>query len=138
MATVKKLMTLLSKEGLIASRADVIHTFTNGRTSSVRELNSKEIETLCNFFEANSKETLDKKRKRLIAVLFGVFNLMNRKVSIDYVKSIACRAAKEENFNKISSSRLDSLYNAFLKAQKDLEFSGRLVDNYITESQLYN
>ena len=138
MATLKKLMTLLSKEGLVNNRAEVINTFTNGRTSSARELSETELENLCRFFETNSQETLDKKRKRLIAVIFGVYKKMNKKVTIEYVKGIACRAAQESHFNHITSSRLDSLYNAFLKAQKDLDFTGRLVENFITESQYYN
>ena len=66
MATLKKLMTLLSKEGLVENRAEVIHTFTRGITSSARDLSENEIELLCQFFESNSHETLDKKRKRLI------------------------------------------------------------------------
>ena len=43
MATLKKLMTLLSKEGLVENRAEVIHTFTRGRTSSARDLSENEI-----------------------------------------------------------------------------------------------
>jgi len=138
MATLKKLMTLLSKEGLVENRAEVIHTFTRGRTSSARDLSENEIELLCQFFESNSHETLDKKRKRLIAAIFGVFKKMNRNVSIEYVKSTACKAAKEADFNNIPGYRLDSLYNAFLKAQKDLTFTGRIVENFIAESQFYN
>ena len=63
---------------------------------------------------------------------------MNRNVSIEYVKSTACKAVKEADFNNIPGYRLDSLYNAFLKAQKDLTFTGRIVENFIAESQFYN
>lgn len=38
---------------------------------------------------------------------------------MDYIKSVACRAAKGENFNHISTERLTTIYNMFLKRQKD-------------------
>ncbi|MBL7879450.1 MAG: hypothetical protein JNN23_06265 [Chryseobacterium gambrini] len=138
MATIKKLMTLMSKAGVADHRAEVIEKFTQGRTSSARQLTGLELESLCQFFETNNNESLDKKRKRVIAALFGLFNKMNKTVSMEYVKAIACRASKYESFNDIPASRLDSLYNAFLNAQKDLNFAGRLVEGYISEQQYYN
>ncbi|OWK97079.1 hypothetical protein AP75_13180 [Kaistella haifensis DSM 19056] len=141
MATLKKLMTLLSNQGLVEERAAIIAQFTNGAKSSARQLNASELNTLCTFLEnetTKQKNDLDKKRKRLIACIFGVFKLANRKVSMEYVKAIACRAAKEKNFNQIPPARLDSLYSAFLNAQKDLTFSKRLVDGFINEQISYN
>lgn len=138
MATLKKLMTLLNKEGLLEQRADIIREWTGGRTTSAKELTPSEITAMCFVLEKDSQDTLDKKRKRVIAAIFGVFKKMNKRVSIDYVKGIACRAAKVDYFNQISSSRLDSLYNAFLQAQKDLAFSNRLVEGYLFEQQIYN
>lgn len=138
MATIKKLMTLMSKAGVADHRAEVIEKFTQGRTSSARQLTAQELESLCQFFETNNNESLDKKRKRVIAAIFGMFNKMNKTVSIEYVKSIACRASRYQAFNDIPPSRLDSLYNAFLNAQKDLHFAGRLVEGYISEQQYYN
>ncbi|WP_156173338.1 hypothetical protein [Chryseobacterium gallinarum] len=138
MATLKKLMTLLSKEGLLEQRADIIKEWTCGRTTSAKELTPAEITAMCFVLEKDSQETLDKKRKRVIAAIFGLFNKMNKPATIEYVKGIACRAAKVDSFNKISSTRLDSLYNAFLTAKKDLEYSKRLVEGYIFEQTNYN
>ncbi len=138
MATIKKLMTLMSKAGVAEHRAVVIEKFTQGRTTSARQLNATELESLCQFFETNNNESLDKKRKRVIAALFGMFKKMNKNVSMEYVKAIACRAARYEAFNDIPASRLNSLYNAFLNAQKDLNFASRLVEGYISEQQYYN
>ncbi|PIF44899.1 hypothetical protein CLU96_1896 [Chryseobacterium sp. 52] len=138
MATLKKLMTLLSKEGLLDQRADVINLYTGGRTSSAKELTPFEIQALCDTITENSQHTLDKKRKRVLASIFGLYKKMNKKVSIEYVKGHACRAAKVDDFNKIPASRLDSIYNAFLKAQKDLEYSGRLVEIHNFEQTTYN
>ena len=138
MATLKKLMTLLSKEGLLEQRADIIREWTGGRTASATELTPAEITAMCFVLEKDSIETLDKKRKRLIAAIFGLFKRMHKPVSMEYVKGIACRAAKVERFNQISSTRLDSLYNAFKIAQKDLSFTQKMVEGYINEQQSYN
>lgn len=141
MATIKKLMTLLSNQGLVDERAEIIAQFTNGEKSSARELTAIEIDIICTFLDnepAKKQNDLDKKRKRLIASIFGVFKLANKQVSMDYVKGVACKAAKEQTFNQIPSARLDSLYNAFLNAQKDLTFSKRLVEGFINEQISYN
>jgi hypothetical protein len=138
MATLKKLMTLLSKEGLLEQRAEIIKEWTSGRTSSAKELTYEEIAAMCFVLEKDSQEIIDKKRKRVIASIFGLFNKMNKKVTIEYVKGIACQAAKVDSFNKIPPARLDSIYNAFINAQKDLSFSKRLVENFISEQQYYN
>lgn len=138
MATLKKLMTLLSKGGLLEQRAEVINQWTNGRTSSSKALTPDEITAICSVLENNTKETLDKKRKRVIAAIFGMFTKMNKVVTVDYVKGLACRAAKVDDFNMIPSARLDSLYNAFIHAQKDLTISNRIVEGYISEQQNYN
>ena len=141
MATLKKLMTLLSNEGLVEERAVIIAQFTNGKKTSAKDLDPSELDTLCTFLEnetTKQKNDLDKKRKRLIASIFGVFKLANRTVSMEYVKATACRAAKEKNFNQIPPARLDSLYSAFINAQKDLTFSKRLVEGIINEQTSYN
>ncbi len=130
-------MTLLNSEGLLEQRAEIINLFTEGRTASARELTKQELHELCAVLNKNALQ-LDKKRKRVIAVIFGMLEKMNRKVTIDYVKGMACRAAGEKDFNSITSTRLDSLYNAFLHRQKDLTFTGRLADCFISESQSYN
>ena len=137
MATLKALMTSLSKQGLQEQRGEIIYDFTSGRTCSAKELTAVEIDEL--YYELNKRasvtsQELDKKRKRLIAAIFGVFEKMNKKPSVEYVKGIACRAAKEDDFNKIPAERLTSLYNAFLNAQKDLNFAKRLADNLVEET----
>ena len=134
-------MTSLSKQGLQEQRGEIIYNFTNGRTSSAKELTAVEINEL--YYELNKRasaksQELDKKRKRLIAAIFGVFEKMNKKPSVEYVKGIACRAAKEDDFNKIPAERLTSLYNAFLNTQKDLSFAQRLTANLELEISQMN
>lgn len=141
MATTKKLMTLLSKQGLAEKRGEIISQFTQGRTTSARALYSHELYSLCNFFELEQKKQdreLDKKRKRVIAAIFSIHEKMNKKVSMEYVKGIACKAAKVKDFNKIPSTRLDSIYNAFVNRSKDLDFAGRMVEGFINDQMCYN
>ncbi|WP_312388720.1 hypothetical protein [Chryseobacterium sp.] len=138
MATIRRLMTLLKKEGLLEQKSECIRLFTSGRTASAKELTPFELQSLCDTLAENSKDVMDKKRKRVLASIFGLYKLMNKTVTIEYVKAHACRAAKVEDFNKIPSSRLDSIYNAFLKAQKDLQYTGRLVDIHNFEQTTYN
>lgn len=133
MATLKGLMTTLSKKGLQEQRGEIIYNFTGGRTSSARELTPTEINRLSEALKStnpsqNSAE-MDKKRKRLLASIYGVFKMMNQKPTEKYVKGIACRAARKEDFNDIPPARLTSLYNAFLKAQRDYSFARRLIAN---------
>lgn len=140
MAILKKLQTLFSEKGMTTEeRHEVIYNFTSGRTqSSSRELTPTELETLCNALQDKYSAEMDKKRKRLLAAIFGMFKKMNKEANISYVKAIACRAAGVKNFNDIPSTRLDSLYNAFLNAQKDLDFSHRIISGYIEECKSYN
>lgn len=132
-------MTLLNQEGLLNQRAAIIHSWTNGRTTSAKEMTPAEITEMCLVLEKPKDfKGLDKKRKRLIAAIFGYFEKMNKQVTMEYVKGVACIAAKEEYFNRIPPDRLDSLYNAFIKRQKDLEFTGKIIAGYINEQQHYN
>ena len=141
MATLKALMTTLSRQGLQEQRGESIYNFTKGRTSSERELKPKEINDLCRALNGQNPQDyteLDKKKKRLLAVIFGMFEKMGKEVSMDYVKGIACRAARVKDFNQIPSERLVSLYNAFLNAQKDLSFAQRLMANLELEISQMN
>lgn len=56
MATIKKLQTIFSQQGLNEDeRHDVIYEFTKGRTSSSRELTPQELEALCNALQGIKK-----------------------------------------------------------------------------------
>lgn len=141
MATLKALMTTLSKQGLQEQRGEIIYNFTKGRTSSARDLKLKEINELYRALNKQNPQSyaeLDKKKKRLLAAIFGIFEKLGKEVSMEYVKGIACRAARVKDFNKIPSERLNSLYNAFLNAQKDLSFAQRLMANLELEISQMN
>lgn len=132
MATLKGLMTELSRKGLQNDRAEIIYNFTGGRTSSARELTPTEINRLSEALKSTAKpnqKDLDKKRKRLLAAIFGVFKMFNQKPTMEYVKGMACRAARKDSFNDIPPAKLVSLYNAFIHAQRDYSFARRLIAN---------
>lgn len=56
-------------------------------------------------------QELSKARKRLIAALFSF--LKDKEPTMDYVKIVACRAAKVDHFNAIPLNKLKSLYRIF-------------------------
>jgi len=49
------------------------------------------------------------------------------------IKAIACRASSFENFNDIPRERLNNLYYAFLKKQKDFKRVNSIVKEQIDE-----
>ena len=62
----------------------------------------------------------DKMRKRVIAAIGGWLRLIGKgNECMEYIKSVACRAAKIDNFNQISLERLTTIYNMFLRKQRD-------------------
>lgn len=135
MATIKKLQTIFSKKGMTTEqRHQVIYHFTNGRTESSKSLTPTEINSLCEALNGISKNKttdiqLDKKRKRLLAAIFGLFKMFHKQPTLEYVKGIACRAARKDSFNDIPPAKLVSLYNAFIHAQRDYRFAGRWIAN---------
>jgi hypothetical protein len=140
--TQRYLITLFSQLKINEDhRHSMVLGFTSGRTHSTRSLKPSEMQQIASHLQeltAQKNKGLDKERKRLLAAVFGCFKLMKRDVSQDYVKTIACRAARVKGFNKIPPERLKSLYNAFINAQKDLDFAHRLVGGFVAEQQDYN
>lgn len=93
-----------------------------GVESSV-DLSNEELTKICDYLNdiINPEDAKrDKMRKRVIAAIGGWLRLIGKgDEGIDYIKGVACRAAKVDNFNRITLERLTTLYNMFLKRQKD-------------------
>ncbi len=66
-------------------------------------------------------DTPDVWRKRLIAAIGGYLSLTGERADIDRIKAVACRAARKDDFNRIGVQQLRSLYNTFVKQQKDMQ-----------------
>lgn len=99
---------------------------------SSRDLNAHELLEACAVLERETNPKIaksDQLRKRLIASIGGWLKAMNHESNIDIIKSIACRAAGVRNFNLITDERLQSLYSAFNKKQKDIAFVDDLTNN---------
>lgn len=90
---------------------------------SSKDLTNAELLELCDKLNdiLNPEDAKrDKMRKRVIAAIGGWLRLIGKgNEGVDYIKGIACRAAKTEKFNQISYDRLTTLYTMFLKRQMD-------------------
>jgi folylpolyglutamate synthase/dihydropteroate synthase len=60
-----------------------------------------------------SFDELDNARKRLIAVLFSFLKDNDEKPTMQYVKAVACKAARIDAFNDIPLNQRKSLYRTF-------------------------
>ena len=60
-------------------------------------------------------------RKRIISAIGAWLTMTGKQGGLALIKSVACRAAKKEDFNAIPKGQLVSLYNAFLQKQNDLK-----------------
>lgn len=90
---------------------------------SSKDLTNEELTQICDRLnDALNPEDAkrDRLRKRVIAAIGGWLRLIGMgDKGVDYIKNVACRAAKTDNFNQISTERLTTIYNMFLKRQKD-------------------
>jgi len=120
---------------------DIVLEFTGGRTCHTSELSFLECREIIDFMQRaliqpGSRETtsertdrmveghpdrveLDRKRKGVIRAIFRWLELRGvTNASMDYVKAIACRAAKADSFNRISPDALTRVYAEFCHKQE--------------------
>lgn len=90
---------------------------------SSKDLTNAELLELCDHLNEilNPEDAkTDKMRKRVIAAIGGWLRMIGKgDEGINYIKGVACQAAKVDNFNKIPLERLTTIYNMFLRKQKD-------------------
>lgn len=139
----RKLWWLAGQLGLDKeAMADIVYDFTEGRTNHTSELSFLEARELIDYLnrtlspkncrESSSARTdkcatdhpdrvkLDRKRKGVIKAIFRWFELRGQHPTMEYVKSVACRAAKKERFNDISLCELTRVYAEFCHKQESL------------------
>ncbi|MDH8700848.1 hypothetical protein M2138_000182 [Dysgonomonadaceae bacterium PH5-43] len=119
---IKKFHTLLGLTGGGEKAKEAI--LSSYSVTSSRDLSAAQLIEACNALdkELNPKlAELDQHRKRLIASIGAWLRAMNVQENIGKIKSIACRAAKRDEFNEIPLEQLRSLYSAFNKKKKDLD-----------------
>lgn len=127
----------LDKEAM----ADVVLEFTEGRTCHTSELTFLECRELTEFLQGTlighdrrdsragrtdqkrdgdpDRVKLDRQRKGVIRAIYRWLELRGvTNASMDYVKAIACRAAKADSFNRISPDALTRVYAEFCHKQE--------------------
>lgn len=115
---------------------------------SSKDLTNAELLELCDHLNEilNPEDAkTDKMRKRVIAAIGGWLRMIGKgDEGINYIKGVACQAAKVDNFNKILLERLTTIYNMFLRKQKDAksvnEVAGQIAyeARFGTDSNLLN
>ncbi len=135
----KKFHALLGKAGIGEDgKREILASY---GVSSSRNLSAHDLLDLCNKIELmidNGAKQKDIWRKRVIASIFGWRKAMGGVSNMEEVKAIACRAAEAENFNAIPLERLRSIYYAFSKKTKDLQFAEKLTAEEIDIKSLIN
>ena len=137
----------LDKEAM----ADVVLEFTEGRTCHTSELTFLECRELTEFLQGTLIEhdrrdnrtertdqkrdgdpdrvKLDRQRKGVIRAIYRWLELRGvTNASMDYVKAIACRAAKADSFNRISPDALTRVYAEFCRKQEAVQLGMRNVE----------
>lgn len=114
-------------------REGIILDFTNGLTGSLTELYTQHPELYrkmkAELLQPKTQpktDEMDKARKRLIAAIDAYLRELKQESNIALIKSVACRAAKYDNFNSIPVERLRSIYNAFVQRTKDMKTVDKL------------
>jgi hypothetical protein len=96
-------------------REGIIREYADGLTESLADLYANYpaiYERMKRELTRQSQGELDKARKRLIAVLFSY--LRGENPTTQYVKAMACRAARQSCFNDIPLQALKELYGNFV------------------------
>lgn len=97
-------------------REGIVREYSGGITGSLSDLFDNYPDKYNRMKKELTKQSfdeLDKARKRLIAVLFSYIKDNKEKPSMQYVKVVACNAAKVKYFNDIPLKQLQYLYRVF-------------------------
>ena len=111
---------------------DIVLEFTGGRTCHTSELSFLECREITEFMQSTlvpggkrrntehetERDILDRKRKGVIRAIFRWLELRGVNASMEYVKAIACRAAKRDRFNELSLGDLTRVYAEFCRKQE--------------------
>jgi hypothetical protein len=129
---IKKFHTLLGRAGIDNdSKLTILSSY--GVTTS-KDLSCGDLIDVCDkIYSMLNKHVsdIDTLRKRVMRAIFRNLELTRpgEKFTYEYVKNIACRAAKRNDFNKIDINTLRGIYNAFCRQNKAFENTMR-EDNY--------
>lgn len=99
----------------------------NYKVMSSADLDNHQLIDLCSTLEQHANPAIERQnreRRRVIAAIGGWLRLSGSEKptpaeNLAYIKSIACRATKYDDFNAIPTERLRNLYATFANKQKD-------------------
>jgi len=132
---IKRFKTLLN-EGQIDRNAELAMLSGYG-VDSCKDMSAYELLELCNKLQLQINPDLakmDKLRKRVIASINGWLELTGRPgMNLEYIKTISCRAAEANEFNRINESGLNSILAEFNRKQKIVKNTIVIKDEIITE-----
>ena len=130
--TLKRFHTLCSQLNMSEDvKRGIVHSY--GKESS-RDMTVQELTDACAKLEEDLSPELAELsawRKRLIKKIGLWCEAMKMPSDRDYVKAIACRAAKRKTFNSIPQYKLCSLYNSFKEQVEDLKTVKRMTTDEI-------
>ena len=135
---IKKFKALLNV-GEIDRNAELAMLSAYG-VESCKDMNLYELIELCAKVELMVKPDLaklDKLRKRAIATINGWLENTGRYgMSLEYIKTIACRAAEANEFNRITESALNSLIGEFSRKQRVAKNAKAIKEDIVNELRI--
>lgn len=131
-ALLKQYHTVCHLNGLNADDKDAI-LVANGVTSST-ELSEMQLQEIINKLSTDANQW----RKRVFAAIGAWLRTINKAESPDIIRSIACRASKHDDFNKIPVSQLRSVYYEFVQQTKTRKETASVKAEIIQSLELQN
>ncbi|WP_242396869.1 hypothetical protein [Porphyromonas gingivicanis] len=130
---IKKYHALAGQLGM--TNEDKLALLSQFGVESSRDLSQHQLIDICGSLSNEmdrryGRESMDALRKRLIKAIGDYLKVVGRASNIAIIKSIACRAAGVEEFNRIPRERLRSLYGAFLNKKKDYLKVDKMCNEY--------
>lgn len=123
----RKFHTLCTRNGVSADqKLALIGSF---GVESSKDMTSAQLLEACDLLEKIADPKAEKQarlRKRVMASIGAWLKAIGKEADADYIKSVACRAAGIDNFNRIPAARLTNLYNLFNKKRRDAEAVDRV------------
>lgn len=89
---------------------------------SSKDMSNAELTELCRRLEQSLDPDGAKReqlKRRVMGAIGGWLRLIGKESDLNYIKSVACRAAGVDYFNKIPTEKLRNIYSLFLKKQRD-------------------
>ena len=122
----KKYHTICTISGISKdNKADMLAGY---GVESSKDLTEKQ---LCEIMDTLQKEP-EAWRRRVMASIGAWLRLINKTDNADIIKGIACRIAKQDNFNAIPVSRLRDIYYEFSRKSKTVQTTQMVMADEIT------